>query len=57
MGRVCLLGRGPALALFKFRRKFGAGIYHTSHILERSINFSGPLDGRNPVAVIYLGVP
>jgi hypothetical protein len=28
MGRVCLLGRSPASALFKFRGIFGTGMYH-----------------------------
>jgi hypothetical protein len=48
----------PATALFIFHPKIGTRMYHTVHILERSMKFSRPLDGRNPVAIIYLfGVP
>jgi hypothetical protein len=49
------MGHGPASALLKFCGKFGTGMYHTSHVLERSMNLSEPLDEQNLVAAIYLG--
>jgi hypothetical protein len=49
---ICSLCNTPLFRSGSFPGDRGHG--HTSHVLERSMIFFGPLDGRNPVAVIHL---
>jgi hypothetical protein len=52
-----LLDSGPATAFFFFGAKIGRGMIHTAHVLDRSMDFFRPLDGRKWRAIIHLGVP